>query len=40
VLDARRFVLILALGASTALTVALGVTDPAGAPGYPTRFLV
>lgn len=38
--DARRLVLILALGASTVLTIALGITDPAGAPGYPTRFLV
>ena len=38
--DARRLVLILALGASTALTIALGITDPAGVPGYPTRFLV
>ena len=38
--DVRRLVLILALGASTALTIALGITDPAGAPGYPTRFLV
>jgi uncharacterized membrane protein len=40
VFDARRLVLILALGASTALTVALGITDSAGVPGYPTRFLV
>jgi uncharacterized membrane protein len=40
VFDGRRLVLILALGASTALTVALGFTDPAGVPGYPTRFLV
>jgi len=40
ILDARRLVLILALGASTALTVGLGVTDPASATGYPTRFLV
>jgi uncharacterized membrane protein len=40
VFDGRRLVLILALGASTALTVALGITDPAGVPGYPTRFLV
>lgn len=38
--DGRRLVLILALGASTALTVALGITDPGGVPGYPTRFLV
>lgn len=40
VFDARRLVLILALGASTALTVALGITDTAGVPGYATRFLV
>jgi uncharacterized membrane protein len=42
VLRARRLVLVLALGASTALTVALGVTDRngAGTIGYPTRFLV
>ena len=40
VFDGRRLVLILALGASTALTVGLGITDPAGVPGYPTRFLV
>lgn len=33
-------VLVLALGATTALTVGLGVTDPAGTPGYPTRYLV
>ena len=38
--DDRRVVLVLALGASTALTIALGVTDPAGEPSYPTRFLV
>ena len=40
VLDGRRLVLVLALAASTALTVVLGVTDPGGSPGYPTRFLV
>ncbi|MEO8694023.1 MAG: DUF1361 domain-containing protein [Acidimicrobiales bacterium] len=39
-LDGRRLVLILALAASTALTVALGITDPGGAAEYPTRFLV
>jgi uncharacterized membrane protein len=39
VFDGRRLVLILALGASTALTIGLGITDPAGAPGYPTLFL-
>ncbi len=41
-LHGRRLVLVLALGASTALTMALGVTDRngAGTIGYPTRFLV
>lgn len=38
--DGRRLVLIFALGASTALTIALGITDPGSAPRYPTRFLV
>ena len=36
----RRLILVLALGASTALTVALGVTTPPGAIAYPTRFMV
>jgi uncharacterized membrane protein len=40
VVDVRRLILLCALVASTALTVALGFTDPVGAPGYPTRFLV
>jgi uncharacterized membrane protein len=42
VLRGRRLVLVLALAASTSLTVALGVTDRngAGTIGYPTRFLV
>ncbi len=42
VLRGRRLILVLALAASTSLTVALGVTDRngAGTIGYPTRFLV
>ena len=36
----RVVVLVLALGATTALTIGLGVTDPTGTPGYPTRYLV
>jgi uncharacterized membrane protein len=35
----RQIVLVAALAASTALTVALGMTDPVGVAGYPTRFL-
>jgi len=35
----RRAVLVVALGGSSALTVALGATDPAGITDYPTRFL-
>ena len=35
----RRAVLLLALAASTVLTLALGVTDAGGTPYYPTRFL-
>lgn len=40
VVDSRRVVLFAALGAASALTVALGVTDPAVVPDYPTQFLV
>jgi uncharacterized membrane protein len=40
VLEGRRPVLVLALLASTALSVVLGVTDPTGTPTYPSRFLV
>jgi uncharacterized membrane protein len=40
VFGSRRLVLFAALAAASALTVALGVTDPAVVPDYPTRFLV
>ena len=36
----RGVVLIAALGATTALAVALGVTDPLGNPDYPRRFMI
>ncbi len=39
-LRGRRLVVFLALAASSALTVALGVTDPSGSIQYPTKFLV
>jgi uncharacterized membrane protein len=35
----RRLVLLVALAASSLLTIALGVTDAGGTPYYPTRFL-
>jgi uncharacterized membrane protein len=40
VLNGRRLVVVLALVASTGLTIALGVTDPGGTPRYPSRFLI
>ena len=36
----RRIVLLISLGASTMLAIILGVTDPTGTPGYPTRFMI
>lgn len=36
----RRMVLIVALVATTVLTLILGITDPAPPPSYPTRFFV
>jgi uncharacterized membrane protein len=38
--DSRRFVLIVSLVATSALTIALGVTDPTASVFYPTWFLV
>ena len=37
---AHRIVLLAALAATTALTIALGVTDPAAPLSYPSRFLI
>lgn len=38
--EARGFLLIISLAATTALTLALGFTDPAAPLSYPTKFLV
>ena len=38
--EARGILLVVSLMATTALTLALGITDPAAPMSYPTKFLV